>query len=143
MAPITLDDIVHYRPSAKKSHHKPLQAPIFHPHIYSESSSDRSIPSHPFPPNQHWRSSVSLPAHSPYPQSLSYLSGEAGTSFHRNKSAEEVAFDCSDESGMEFSNVHLNSDAVSNVRSMNGASRDVSNTGLLPGLHDQCDEGTW
>ncbi|KZN94242.1 hypothetical protein EN45_044320 [Penicillium chrysogenum] len=141
MAPINLDDVIHYRPPAKKPHFKPFRAPGSHDRIYSQIPLDRPAPAHPFPSSQHWRSSLPSSGHAPYLQSHFHAPSEVETLLAPNELAEEVTIDSSNEFDMDFLNASSGRDANVAISNIHTASRelpgDVSSSDLGQGLSDQ------
>ncbi|CAG8902812.1 unnamed protein product [Penicillium egyptiacum] len=140
MAPITLDDIIHYRPPAKSPHFKPFQAPSSHARIHSQSSSDRPAPANPFLPSQHWHSSLPFTGHAPHLQSQFHPSSEVETLLSPAELAKEVTVD-SNEFDMDFLNTSLGRDTNVAISNIHTASRelpdDVSSSDPGQRLYDQ------
>ncbi|KAJ5367845.1 hypothetical protein N7541_001786 [Penicillium brevicompactum] len=141
MAPINLDDVIHYRPPAKKPHIKPFRAPGSHDRIHSQIPLDRPAPAHPFLSSQHWHSSLPFSGHAPYLESHFHASSEVETFLAPNELAEEVTIDSSNEFDMDFLNASSGRDANVAISNIHTASRelpdDVSSSDLGQGLSDQ------
>ncbi|KGO76320.1 hypothetical protein PITC_018430 [Penicillium italicum] len=141
MTPINLDDVIHYRPPAKKPYFKPSQAPNSHDRIHSQIPLDRRAPAHPFLPSQQWRSSLPISGHAPYLQSQLHASSEVETLLAPNELAEEVTIDSSNEFDMDFLNASSGRDANVAISNIHTASRelpdDVSSSALGQGLSGQ------
>lgn len=147
MAPINLDDVIHYRPPAKKPHFKPFRAPGSHDRIHSQIPLDRPAPAHPFLSSQHWRSSLPFSGHAPYLQSHFHASSEVDTLLAPNELAEEVIIDSSNVFDMGFLNASSGRDPNVAISNLHTASRelpdDVSSSDLGQGLSNQHHDGTW
>lgn len=143
MAPINLDDIIHYRPPAKKPQFQPLRIPSSHTRIHSQSSWGKPAPTHPFLLGQYWCSSLPFSGHTPYLQSHFHSSGEPEMSLAPHELAEEVAIDCSNEFDIDFLNSNSGSDANLAVCSTNrDVGDDISGSGSGLGRYDQYPDGT-
>ncbi|KAJ5458834.1 hypothetical protein N7530_010778 [Penicillium desertorum] len=131
MAPINLDDVIHYRPPTKKPYFKPFRAPGSHDRINPQIPSDRPAPAYPLP----------FSGHVPYFQSLFHASSEVETLLAPNELAEEVTIDCSNEFDMDFLNASSGRDANVAISNIHTASRelpdDVSSSDLGQGLYEQ------
>ncbi|CAG8262520.1 unnamed protein product [Penicillium salamii] len=146
MAPINLDDVIHYRPPAKKPQFKPSRAPGSHNRIHSQIPLDRPGPAHPFLSSQHWRSSLPFSGHAPYLQSHFNASSEVEMLLASSELAEEVTIDSSNEFDMDFLNASSGIDANFAISNIHTASREfpdgVSSSDLGQGLfnqrHDNC-----
>ncbi|EKV15763.1 hypothetical protein PDIG_13060 [Penicillium digitatum PHI26] len=141
MAPINLDDVIHYRPPAKKPYFKPFRAPGSHDRIHSQIPLDRPAPAHPFLSSQHWHSTLPFSGHAPYLQSHFHASSEADTLLAPNELAEEVTIDSSNEFDMDFLNAFSERDASVAISNIRTATRelpdDVSSSDVGQGLSDQ------
>lgn len=147
MAPINLDDVIHYRPPTKKPHFKPFRAPGSHDRVHSQIHLDRPAPAHPFLFSQHWHPSLPFSGHAPYLQSHFHAPSEVETLLAPNELAEEVTIDSSNEFDMDLLSVSSGRDANVAISNMHTASRelpdDVSISDLRQVLSDQHHNGTW
>jgi hypothetical protein len=147
MAPINLDDVIHYRPPTKKPHFKLFRAPGSHDRIHSQIPLDRPAPAHLFLSSQHRHSSLPFSGHAPYLQSHFHAPSEVETLLAPNEFAEEVTIDSSNEFEMDFLSASLGRDTNATKSNIHTASRelpdDVSSSDLGQGLSDQRHNGTW
>jgi hypothetical protein len=125
MAPINLDDIIHYRPPVKKTHFKPLQVPGHYVSIHSQSSLDRPAPAHSPLHSQQSHSNPPFSGHTPHFQGSFNASDEVETSLAPIELLDEVTLNCSNGFDMDFFNASSGRDATVAVSNVNTASRDL------------------
>lgn len=137
MPPISLDEIIHYRPPTEKTQFQAPQSISMYPHYYSNPSSE----GRPFPPNQVGPSSFPLSAHAQYHQMISRSPVECRPSLPLTDG--EVTLDFSDEMGMDFPSVTLEEDTdgpVSNAHGTNsGGLLNIFDEASPSGPGDHCD----
>ncbi|KAJ5404004.1 hypothetical protein N7509_003875 [Penicillium cosmopolitanum] len=142
MSPISLDEIIHYRPPTEKTQFQVPQSIGLYPNGYSNLSSKGPIPSRPFQPNQVRPSGFPLWRYAQGPRMIPRSPVEFGPLLPLTESAGEVALDLSDEMGMVFPNMTLEKDTddpVSNANWSNSSLLKVFDGASLtdPGSH--CD----
>ncbi|CAI7626087.1 unnamed protein product [Penicillium pancosmium] len=136
MPPISLDEIIHYRPPTEKTQFQVPQSISFYRHYYSNPSSEGPILSRPFPPNRVWPSGFPLSTHAQCPGMVSRSPVEPGPSLPPTESAGEVALYLSDEMCMDLPDVTLEEDTggpVSNTHWPNSGLLNVFDEASLSG----------
>jgi hypothetical protein len=141
MPPISLDDVIHYRPPAVESHCEPVRKPNLKARFTPPSSWDQAVQAPSFLPSRppvasHWISKHALHTHT-----FAYSSDESERSLFLGEPAQETSLGHLNDFNSGFSKVSQSKDT--SVCSTERDPRVACNARLQQGISDRYLRGMW